>query len=130
MTTDISALRVLIVDDDPLFCWSFAETLSAYGDVVTIAETGAQAIRAVAAAPHEVDVVLLDYQLPDSRGLGILSALKQVAPECPVVLISAFCTPELGRDATTLGACRVVSKPIDMGDVPALVHLAAGLRPH
>jgi CheY-like chemotaxis protein len=42
------ALRVLVVDDEPLICWSIAETLGHSGDVVTEAESGQAAIRALA----------------------------------------------------------------------------------
>ena len=62
-------LRVLVVDDEPLIRWSLAETLSDCGNQVTDVTSGHAATRALANAP-EPDVVLLDYQLPDSRGLG------------------------------------------------------------
>ena len=130
MTNDLPALRVLIVDDEPLICWSLAETLSECGDVVTEADSGAAAIRALTAASGEVDVVLLDYRLPDSHDLRLLSAVKRLAPHSQVILMSAYCTVDIANDALALGAFRVVAKPIDMRDVPALVHAAASPRLH
>jgi DNA-binding NtrC family response regulator len=130
MTSEVSALRVLVVDDEPLICWSVAETLTVYGDSVIAAANGADAIRAIVAAPERLDVVLLDYRLPDCSALAVLAMVKCLAPRCRVILMSAFCTAEIVKNALMIGACRVVSKPINMHDVPGLVHGAAGLRPH
>jgi CheY-like chemotaxis protein len=76
-------LRVLVVDDEPLICWSVAETLVSHGDLVAEAENGQEAVRALARAP-EPDVVLLDYCLPDSNDLGLLSKIRRLAPHTPV----------------------------------------------
>lgn len=130
MPNESSALHVLVVDDEPLICWSLAETLGECGEVVTEARSGEAAIHALATAREHVDVVLLDYQLPDSHDLNLLSRIRRLAPHSEVILMSAYCTPEIAQQALALGAYRVVSKPIDMHDVPALVRDAAGSRPH
>jgi DNA-binding NtrC family response regulator len=129
MKEEPEPLRVVVVDDEPLIRWSVAETLSERGDLVTEAQSGEAAIRALANVRGRVDVVLLDYQLPDCHDLGLLSTVRRLAPLSAVILMSACCTPETARDALALGAYRVVSKPIDMGDLPALVHAAAASRP-
>jgi CheY-like chemotaxis protein len=129
MPNDLSQLRVLIVDDEPLICWSIAETLGGCGAVVTQAATGLAAVRALAAVP-EPDVVLLDYHLPDSHDLRLLATMKRMSPRSQVILMSACCTPEIARRALAVGACLVVGKPLDMCVVPALVREVAGLRPH
>lgn len=122
-----SPLLVFVVDDEPLICWSLAETLRDCGDLVTDVKSGQAAIRALANAP-EPDVVLLDYQLPDSRGFDLLATVKRLAPSSQVILMSAHCTPEMAKEALALGAYRVLSKPIDMKDVPVLVREAASSR--
>jgi DNA-binding NtrC family response regulator len=128
MTAHPDTLRVLIVDDEPLISWSLAETLRDCGDEVTEAPSGATALRALAAST--IDVVLLDFHLPDSHDLHLLTTVKRIAPASQVILMSAFCTPETASDALAHGACRVITKPIDMDDVPTIVHGAAGARPH
>lgn len=128
MPNESSPLRVLVVDDEPLICWSLAETLGERGELVTEAASGDEAIRALASAP-EPDVVLLDYQLPDSHDLSLLSTVRRLAPNSRVILMSAHYTPEIARQALALGACRVVGKPMDMHHVPALVREAADSHP-
>ena len=121
-------LRVLVVDDEPLMCWSIAETLGACGDTVTEAHTGVGALRALAEASGLVDVVVLDYDLPDGDNFSLLSALRRLSPVSRVILMSAYATPEIVKEALHLGADRVIGKPIDMRDVLTLVHQVAG--PH
>jgi DNA-binding NtrC family response regulator len=130
MPDNSTPLRVLIVDDEPLLCWALAQTLSAAGDVVAEAGTAQAAIHALTTAPEPMDVVLLDYQLPDSRDLGLLSTVRQLAPKSQVILMSAFCTQEMANHALGIGAYRVVSKPLEMHDLPALVREAAWSRPN
>jgi DNA-binding NtrC family response regulator len=122
MGTQSAALRVLVVDDEPLICWSLAETLGARGDIVTEAGSGAAAVRALSEAREPIDVVLLDYKLPDVHNLSLLATVRRLSPSSRVILMSAYATPDIAKDALALGAARVVNKPIDMHDVPALVH--------
>ena len=64
------ALRVLIVDDEPLIRWSLAETLAECGYEVAETGDGRGATRLLQDAPRQFDVVLLDYRLPDSEDLS------------------------------------------------------------
>jgi DNA-binding NtrC family response regulator len=130
METQSAPLRVLVVDDEPLICWSLAETLSDSGDLVTEARSGAAAVRALSEASEPIDVVLLDYKLPDVKSLSLLATVRRLSPSSRVILMSAYATPEIAKDALALGAFRVVNKPIDMHDVPALVHDTARSRPN
>jgi DNA-binding NtrC family response regulator len=122
-------LQVLIVDDEPLICWSLAETLGGHGDSVIEVGTGAGALRAMSSATTPMDVILLDYKLPDVQDLSLLSTVRRLSPASRVILMSAFLTPEIASEALSLGAARVINKPIDMCDVPALVHAVAGSVP-
>jgi two-component system KDP operon response regulator KdpE len=118
-------LRVLVVDDEPLICWSIAETLEAEGDIVTEAHTGAAALRELAEAREPLDVVILDYNLPDVRNLNLLSTLRRLSPASRVILMSAHVRPEIVDEALDLGASRFLDKPFDMRILPALVHEVA-----
>lgn len=122
MSTSSTPLRVLVVDDEPLICWSIAETLGANGDTVIDAGTGAEAMTAMSGATVPIDVVLLDCELPDVSHSSLLSAVRHFWPRSRVIVMSADLTPEIATEALSLGASRAVCKPLDMRDVPALVH--------
>jgi two-component system, NtrC family, response regulator AtoC len=120
-----ATFRVLVVDDEPLIRWSIAETLADRGcDVV---ETG-DACGARSAVEHEdpgFDVVLLDYRLPDSDDLALLTSIRDLAPRAQVILMTAFGRPEVVNGALALGAYRVVSKPFELHALAELVAQAS-----
>jgi DNA-binding NtrC family response regulator len=68
-----------------------------------------------------VDVIMLDYRLPDTTALHLLEPIRALSPESCVVLMTAYGTPEVFAEALRLGAVCVVHKPVDMHDVGDLV---------
>jgi two-component system, NtrC family, response regulator AtoC len=127
---DRTASRVLVVDDESLVRWSLAETLGASGYEVTEARDGASAIRAFDSLRGGTDVVLLDLRLPDSGDLRILAAMRQLAPTVPVIVMTAFGTPELLNEAKRLGAFAVIDKPFDMSHISPLIERALAAPAH
>jgi DNA-binding NtrC family response regulator len=116
--------HVLVVDDAPLIRWSLAETLSGRGHSVTEAGNGKEALRIVTGAIHPPDVVLLDYRLPDSNDLSLFAAIKRELPEVPIILMTAYGSPEITAGALALGAYRVVGKPFEVQDLVTLIQEA------
>lgn len=114
-------LRVLVVDDELLLRWSIAETLKEHGHSVLEAESGAGAIRELQTSAHPVDAVVLDYRLPDTHNLSLLAEIRRIAPSTPLILMTAFGTPELVAGALELGAYDVMDKPFDMNELEAVV---------
>jgi two-component system response regulator AtoC len=121
-------LRILVVDDESLIRWSLTETLSDLGHLVSEAGDGDTALRMVTDVDAPFDVVLLDYHLPDSHDLGLLSQIRRLAPNTVVIMMTAFATPEMSDAALRIGAYRVVHKPFEIHDMADLVldaHAAA-----
>ena len=118
--TNTRCFRVLVVDDEPLIRWSITETLSAAGHHVVEAEDAASALGAINEQP-DLDLVLLDFRLPDSNDLGLLTKIRQVAPRAAVVMMTAFGTPDVTAGALKLGAATVLNKPFNMHDLEAVV---------
>jgi DNA-binding NtrC family response regulator len=100
----------LVVDDENLIRWALRERLEAAGFEVIEAENGRQAIESFSEC---VDLVLLDLRLPDLDGLSVLDRIQRSRPGAPVILMTAFGTPETVRRALANGARRVVDKPFD-----------------
>jgi DNA-binding NtrC family response regulator len=112
---------VLVVEDETLIRWSITETLAQEGHTVVEAGSATAAVHALTETPGPIDVVLLDYRLPDSNDLGLLANIRRLRPDSAVVMMTAYGTPEVTRDALELGAYRVVNKPFDMHRVESLV---------
>lgn len=122
-------VSVLIVDDEPLIRWSLGETLTDGGYAVLEAGDGKSAVAVLKDPLRPVDVILLDYRLPDSNGLQLLAAIRGLSPRSGVVMMTAYGTPEVAAEALRLGAVCVVNKPIEMRDVADLVARAQASGP-
>jgi len=115
------SLRVLVVDDESLIRWSLSETLNESGHLVSEAGDAESALRTLTDGPTPFDVVLLDYHLPDSHDLDLLSTIREVAPNTAVIMMTAFSTAEMADAAHRIGAYRVVAKPFEVHDMANLV---------
>lgn len=119
-----SATRVLVVDDEPLVRWSIAETLRAHGcDIVEAADAHA-ALDVVRDSATEPDAVLLDLKLPDNDDLTLLNSVRRILPKVPIILMTAFGTPELLDEARRLGVFTVLDKPFELDELDVLIERA------
>lgn len=123
MTGEKPSARVLVVDDESLIRWSVAQTVAAMGMTVEQARDGASAVSCIE-NQGPFDVIVLDYRLPDSDDLALLSRVRRLAPAAAVIMMTAFHTPEMTEDALNLGCYRVVSKPFELHDMGELVKIA------
>src|SRR5690242_18145707 len=101
-------LHILVVDDEALIRWSLVQTLSDSGHETVEAVDGATAVRAMSDASVPFDVALLDYRLPDSNDLALLTRLRRMSPATQIILMTAYGTPEVVQGALDLGVFRVV----------------------
>lgn len=116
---------VLIVDDETLIRWSIAESLESAGFDVMEAGTAQAALQCFAGVQNGIAVVLLDLKLPDSNDLGLLRRIRDLAPDCRIILMTAHGSREVLDEALLAGAYDVLGKPFDMASVVGLVRQAA-----
>ncbi len=114
-------LRVLVVEDESLIRWAVVETLTEAGHTVAEASDAATALRVVGNESKSIDVVLLDFRLPDSADLSLLERIVQQAPSTAVVMMTAHGTPQMVDGAKALGAYEVIAKPFDVRTLEELL---------
>jgi len=100
----------LVVEDDPALHGTLEELLQSRGYRTTTVVDGAAAIRQVVKVPP--DVVLLDVDLPSLSGMTVLAAIRALAPEARVIMMSGVATAEARHRARNYGASDFLIKPI------------------
>jgi DNA-binding NarL/FixJ family response regulator len=102
-------VRVMIVDDHPMWREAVARDLSEAGfEVTATAQDGAQALRVIGAA--RPDVVVLDLGLPDASGVEVTRGILRVRPTARVLILSASGEQRDVLDAVKAGAAGYLLK--------------------
>jgi two-component system, NtrC family, response regulator AtoC len=116
------AATILVVDDEQLIRWSLASRLQDEGYRVLEAETATDALKRF--REGGVDLVLLDYKLPDGDGLDVLRQIKTSSPDTLVILLTAHSSIELAVAAMKQGAHHYANKPFNLDEIVLLVEKA------
>lgn len=107
-------LRLLLVDDDPLFLKSLGDFLESDGHIVTETSGGQAAIDAFRAAHRRREpfaAVVTDLGMPYVDGRRVASAVKETSPATPVILLTGWGTRLMADDDFPPNIDRVLTKP-------------------
>jgi len=112
------SISVLIVDDEPdveaLFRQQFRRDLRAQRFVMDFAASASEALSHVASTVEQPPILILsDINMPGMTGLEMLPKMKEMRPDVPIIMITAYGDPETKRKAIEGGATGLLTKPID-----------------
>lgn len=102
--------QILLVDDDRYFRAEFKELMSEFN--ILEAET-AESAQSLLKKPNNIDMVILDEQLPDQRGTKFLDKLHYVAPEKKIVILTGHSSKQAAIDALRGHADDYIEKPLN-----------------
>ncbi len=118
--------RILVVDDE-LSMREFLKILlekSGYG--VAVAPDGATALEII--KNETVDLVITDIRMPGMSGLELLTELKQQRADLPVIMITAFASPDDAVLAMKNGAFDYITKPFNVDEIKAVIKAATNRK--
>ncbi|AKU16934.1 response regulator [Luteipulveratus mongoliensis] len=121
-------VHVLVVEDEPVAARAhrtFVERMAGF-EVVDVAGTFADAVRALGA--HQVDLVLLDMQLPDGHGLDLLRQLRATAHPSHVIAVTSARDADVVRQAASQGVVGYLLKPFTAAMLEAKLRQYADFR--
>lgn len=115
-------IRILVVDDDPVFQELLPEQLSALGFEPAVARTGREALDALRLTDH--DIVLLDVNMPGLSGLDALREIRQFEDAPEVIMLTGDNSLSTGVEAMRRGAYDYLTKPAEMAKMEAVIRKA------
>jgi DNA-binding response OmpR family regulator len=121
-------MRILVADDDSEMRDLIATILRQDGHEVHEAPDGAAVLEALRSSSRTADLLISDVEMPRGTGLQVLASVRRTHPLLPVVLITAFGSPELHREARRLGAAATLDKPFGFGELRGLVRTVIGRK--
>jgi two-component system nitrogen regulation response regulator NtrX len=106
---------ILVVDDEEAIVSSLSSILQDEGYEVSVAKSGAEALKTYMADPP--DLMLLDIWMPDMDGLETLRRIREVVPNAQVMVMSGHGSIETAVKAIKLGAYDYIEKPLSLENV-------------
>ena len=112
-------LRILVVDDEPSVGDALKLVLESNGYEVVLVTTGLDGIDRARRQQFEFGVV--DLFLTDISGFQVITDLRSLQPQIPIVLITAQGSPQVFAEAKKLGAIGALAKPFPPAELLKLI---------
>lgn len=118
----MSAMNILLVDDEEMFLSTTQKLMEKRGVKTYTATNGYDALETLGS--RRVDVVVLDIKMPGIGGIDVLSKIKQKYPTVEVILLTGHASVETAVEGLKLGAFDYLIKPATISEIMAKVEEA------
>ena len=118
----MSVKAILVADDEKHLRRALFTALTRLGHAVELAETGTEAVSKFQS--QRFDLVITDMRMAGLDGLGVLKAVKALAPAIPVIIMTAYGSVEIAVEAMREGAHDFILKPFPAGVIEDAVNRA------
>ena len=115
-------IKVLLVDDEEEFVETLAQRLEVREFDVTTALNGAAALEQLES--KEIDLVILDLQMPGEDGIAVLRKIKESKPLIEVIMLTGHATVETAIEGMKLGAFDFLIKPTETEELVEKINRA------
>jgi CheY-like chemotaxis protein len=108
--------HILVVDDEQNMLLTIQFILEVENYQVTTAQNGRQALAKILAAKNsgnDIELLILDIQMPCLTGLQLIDELKRLGINIPILVITGYGNRELARELMLKGCGELLNKPFD-----------------
>ena len=120
---------ILIVDDDTRMLRALDKVLAGEGAVVTLAEWAGDALDFLSARRAQFDLVITDLRMPFVSGLTVVYAIHKIFPTLPIIVLTAFGSPDVKDECFRQGAAAFLEKPLNTPELLASIEKAFVFHP-
>lgn len=122
----ITPRHILVVDDEPYVCDAVRMMLAFDGHQVETAGSGKDALALFSKGKY--DLVITDYAMPAMKGDELAITIKSLAPEQPIVLITAYAEMLRSEETPLAGVDHIVSKPFLLENLREAIEKTTGSK--
>lgn len=126
--SEFTALKVLVVDDEPMLRMVVEEMLNSEGHSTSVASGGPEAAEMVSAAhkaSEAFDVVISDIEMPVLNGRMLAEIIETQSPDTEVILMTGWVDTRLDLDTISTRVVGLLKKPPRLADITALLSVVA-----
>jgi CheY-like chemotaxis protein len=110
---------ILVVDDEPEIRELTEEALQSWGYTVLAAESGESALEVFSRRKSDIDLVILDLNMPGMGGIKCMEELLQTSPDIRVLIASGYSTDGQAKESVKKGASGYIAKPYRIKELMA-----------
>ena len=122
------ALRVLLVEDSRVLAERLRESLDTLDNIEVVGLVADESAAVAAVLDQRPDVIILDLQLKEGTGFGVMQRLGETRPV--IIVFTNYMLPEYQRIASSLGVQHFLNKSMDYERLPQLLQEIGASRPH
>jgi DNA-binding NtrC family response regulator len=119
---NVNKKTILVIDDDAAMLRALSKVLSGEGAVVASARWAGEIMERLADNQGHFDLIITDLRMPILNGRSVLGAVKAALPEVPVIVMTAFGSPEVEAECLEKGAAAFLEKPLDTPQLLAAIN--------
>lgn len=112
--------KILVIDDEPAICSYFSRLLTGLGYEVETADNSITGLARV--MDPAISLLISDLNMPgEPSKLDLIRKLRELRPDCPVVVVSGYPTPERLQICTELGVAEFLTKPFEISFITSVL---------
>lgn len=125
---DTERQRILLVDDEEALVWSLSQRVAKLRPIYAVetASDGHTALERIHAGP--IDLLITDIRMPGMTGIDLVMNARRAHPALPVIVMTAYSTPEVYKQLTSQGSIDYLEKPFEFDRFLAVVDDVLGRR--
>jgi CheY-like chemotaxis protein len=110
-SSQVTGLRVLLVDDEIFIREMGSDVLTVLGCIPTVASDGRKAWEVFREDPNAFDVIISDYNMPEMNGIDLASKVFNARPGMPFIISTGFTSGFTDKHAQVRGISSILQKP-------------------